>query len=222
MSHADTDGLTRCACGCLLDASWRGIVHCAEAAKALRAGSKVARALLLSALLLAFLAATLEAETYRPAWSDADHDGFNAREELILAQCPVVHLTPDGKGIKAATCLDLYSGAEISTDTPSQSLHADHLYPAAEAWKRRAWTRAEFRAFFNDSRNLVLTRARTNLRKGDSMPQEWCPATGGARMLAAKRFRETAKRWRLPILPAEERGLRAWEAGGCASGARKL
>lgn len=168
------------------------------------------------------LALPLHAESYRPAWSDVDRDGFNTREELILAQCPIVHLTPDRKGIKAATCLDIYDGSEISTDTPSQSLHADHVYPSSQAWKRRKWSREGFRVFFNDPQNLILTRARTNMRKGDLMPHEWCPASPGARILTAKRFRETAKRYGLPIYPAEERGLRAWEKGTCARKARRL
>lgn len=156
----------------------------------------------------------------RPAW--AREGCRTTRTQALIEQCEVV-LSPDGCTVTRATCFDLYSGAELATDSPAQALHVDHLLPACEAWKRRAWSPAEFREFFNyRDFNLVVTRARTNLRKGDAMPDAWCPANASSRPFLARRFRFVAERFRIPLNERERAGLRAWDAGQCAAGAKEL
>jgi hypothetical protein len=185
------------------------------------------RAVLLALLLLVNAGAEIvnanpRSAYKRPRWRDDDHDCQNTRVEVLIRTCRPIKLSANGCKVLSATCQDLYSGAEVSSDTPAQAFQIDHLFPAVEAWTRRDWTPESFADFFNDQRNLIATRARTNLRKGDKMPQEWCPAERGARILAARRFRRIARAYGLPIRPAEEAGLRAWEAGTCAPTARVL
>lgn len=163
--------------------------------------------------------AASESRAYpRPSWRDEDHDCQSTRTEVLVKTCRV-KLSPSRCKVVQATCLDLYSGAEVASDTPAQTFHVDHIFPAAEAWKRRTWTADEFADFFNDQGNLLVTRARTNLRKGDRMPQEWCPASRGARMLVARRLRRTAAVYGLKVSSEEQAGVRSWERGECAPGA---
>lgn len=185
----------------------------------------------LASLLILLAAPVLAGGFDRPSWKvQACRD---ARARVMAQQCASV--TWDAKGCKPrqAVCKDVYEGAEISTDTPAQALAVDHVYPASVAWARGTWLRPDgtrctspkrtktdpgcpaFLVFYNDPRNLLVVRARTNMQKSDQMPDRWCPATRGGRRVAAVRFRQTAKAYRLPILPAEEIGLRAWEAGTC-------
>jgi hypothetical protein len=183
-----------------------------------RAGRALALLFLLAALLPAVAAG--DGAYKRPGWADMDKDCRDTRAEVLAAQCRVTW-APGRCKVARATCMDPYSGAEVSADTAA-AFHADHVYPAAEAWKRRAWKPGEFKLFFNWEPNLLAVRARTNLRKGDAMPQEWCPTDPDGRRDAARVFRLAARTWALPIRPAEEVGLRAWERGECAKGARQL
>jgi hypothetical protein len=188
-----------------------------------------------SALLLLLLCLALPAAAYdRPRWADADRDCKDTRAEVLESQCASVTWDDRGCRVRQAVCLDVYSGAEIATDTASQSIQVDHIYPASVAWTRGTWrlsngsrcTEADrcpsYSTFFNDPLNLLATRSRTNGQKSDRMPAEWCPATRGARILAAKRLRAVAERYRLPLTGRDEIGLRAWAAGGCAPRAAVL
>lgn len=158
-------------------------------------------------------------EYKRPAWLDDDHDCKSTRVEVILRDCLQVALSANGcKPLQAFDCADPYSGTLLSTDTPSQAIQIDHIYPAHEAWLRRSWTPESFSVFFNDQRNLLAVRARNNLRKGDKMPDEWCPVNAAMRPVLAKKVRRIARDYKLPLNPREESGLRAWEAGRCLPG----
>jgi hypothetical protein len=150
--------------------------------------------------------------------------------EVLSAQCQRV--TWNGSHVAHAECFDAYSGAEVITDTAPSALQVDHVLPSAEAWKRRAWHNAdgttcedakhcaEFVRFFNDTSNLIVTRARTNIRKSDRMPSEWCPANGGAFPLIARIVRQTASRWSIPLTAQDRAGLAAWDRRQCYHGAK--
>lgn len=172
----------------------------------------------------------------RPVWADVDHDCRDTRAEVLAAQCSSVTWSPSGCRVVKAVCVDVYTGVEVASDTATQTFHVDHLLPAAEAWKRGEWrlTPAErrqhvpagsrctrpsacraFAAFFNDPRNLNVTRARTNERKRDRMPGAWCPEAAPVRPVVARQFRAVASAYRISLTPAEQAGLRAWDRGVC-------
>lgn len=194
-------------------------------------GRSLTTARRLAHLLLLLLFLALPAAAYdRPRWADADRDCKDTRAEVLEQQCATVTWDARGCRVRRAACMDVYSGAEIATDTAAQSIQVDHIYPASVACARGTWlladgsrcTRADrcpaYSAFFNDAQNLLATRSATNRDKAALMPAEWCPATRGARILAAKRLRAVAARYRLPLTARDEIGLRAWAAGSCASG----
>jgi chorismate mutase len=171
-----------------------------------------------TALIFALTFPASAASPRRPGWRDADGDCQNTRTEVILRDCRHVELSANGCKVLSAVCPDPYTGAEIATDSPAQALHVDHIFPAAEARRRRSWTTAAFTAFYNDMDNLVVTRARTNQRKSDLMPDKWCPAGPVARRLTARTIRRVARSYALPLRPNEQRALRAWERGECPAG----
>lgn len=151
----------------------------------------------------------------RPSWRDVDLDCRDTRADLLVDRC-VADLGADGCSVVRAVCLDGYTLERVTSEDPSKELQVDHLFPASIAWKRRAWSRAAFNAFYNDPQNLVLTWWRVNNEKKDKMPDRWCPSTPEASRWAARRMREVAATWGLFFTAEEEAGLRSWEAGRCA------
>lgn len=166
--------------------------------------------------------AVSSAPYHRPRWSHPEHSCRDTRAVLLAQRCASVTWDPKGCRVREATCLDVYTGVQVSTDTAAQSLQIDHLLPASQAWRRRTWNPGEFEAYFNDPDNLIVTRSRTNDQKGELMPSAWCPRLRGARMLAATRLRRVADRYHIPLTEADEAGLLAWQAGECATGSRIL
>lgn len=177
---------------------------------------------------------TVDPPFHRPRWGDLDHDGLDTRADVLAATCGRVTWDPRHRHVRHAECLDLYSGAVVATDAAAQALQVDHLYPASVAWHRKAWytdtgTRCAYAEscssyvkFFNDTSNLVVTRSRTNGRKSDKMPGEWCPADPAARAVAAVKFINIRNKYDLPTTPDDALGLTAWAGQRCAPGAAVL
>jgi len=159
---------------------------------------------------------------HRPRWAHPDHTCRDTRALLLASRCAAVTWSPNGCHVRTATCLDVYTGAQVSTDDAPHALQVDHLLPVAVARARRAWTPAQFTQYYNDTDNLMVTRARTNEQKGDRMPGSWCPALPGARRLAAVRLSRVAAYYRIPLTGSDRRGLGAWSNGHCAAGAKVL
>lgn len=176
------------------------------------------RLVVLSLLLVAPLTA---AEPYkRPKWADADHDGLDTRAEVLTARCRLATLQE--RHVQQAICTDAYTGNEIGTDQAPQAIQIDHVLPAVRAWRSRSWAKAEFAEFFNDPANLLITRSRTNARKSDLLPHQWCPADGTIRPAIAEAYILTALRYGIELGVDERRGLSFWARRGCAPGARVL
>jgi hypothetical protein len=171
----------------------------------------------------------------RPRWSDTDRDCRSTRVET-MAYCSEV--TYDAAGCRAlrVVCLDALTGHEFATDTVPQSVHIDHLYPASVAWKRKVWRRPDgtpctssartrtdpgcpdYEEFYNETLNLVVTRARSNRRKSDLMPDRWCPGFA-SRVALSRRIQLVAKGYGLPLTGRELAALKLWESGKCMAGA---
>lgn len=168
------------------------------------------------------LPATVAAAWHRPRWAHPDHTCRDTRALLLASRCAAVTWDPRGCHVRTATCLDTYTGAQVSTDDVPHALQVDHLLPVAVARARRSWTPAAFAQYYNDMDNLMVTRARTNERKSDLMPGAWCPALPGARRLAAVRLSRVAERYGIPLAATDRAGLAAWGAGRCGAGAKIL
>jgi hypothetical protein len=111
-------------------------------------------------------------------WVDADGDGCDTREEVLIAES----LTPV---TKAGSC-DIESGTWFSsfdgdTITNPASMDINHTVPLEEAWQSgaRHWTPERREAFANDlldERSLRAVSAGANRDQGEADPASWLPA----------------------------------------------
>jgi hypothetical protein len=111
-----------------------------------------------------------------PHWTDADHDGCDTREEVLIAQSRTrAQVAYPGCKVVAGDWLSVYDGVEIQD--PAE-LDVDHVVALAEAWDSgaREWTTARRKAFANDEGpELQAVTARSNRSKGDRDAAEWQP-----------------------------------------------
>jgi len=110
-------------------------------------------------------------------WIDADGNGCDTREEVLIAESRV-------KAVNGAGCKIIsgkwYSPYDNVTVTNPSSLDIDHFVPLHEAWQSgaSAWTPAQRQAYANDlgwSGALIAVSAASNRSKSDSDPAGWLP-----------------------------------------------
>ena len=110
-------------------------------------------------------------------WVDADRDGENTREEVLIAES-LVPVTRDSKGkVVAGLWVGPYAG--FVTRIPS-SLDIDHMVPLCEAFESgaHAWDKARRREFGNSltaDHHLIATWRSTNRSKNKRDPAGWLP-----------------------------------------------
>ncbi len=108
-----------------------------------------------------------------PLWIDADHDGCNTREEVLIAESRSrAQVDPYGCKVVAGDWYSLYDGL---TFTDPAELDIDHMVPLAEAWDSGAssWDTARRQAYANDldhPQALRAVSAAANRSKGDLDP----------------------------------------------------
>lgn len=111
-------------------------------------------------------------------WTDADGDGCNTREEVLIAESTSkAQVDPYGCKVIEGDWVSRYDG--IATSDPA-SLDIDHFVPLKEAWDSgaSAWTasrREQFANDLSDPRGLVAVTASTNRAKGEKDPPQWMP-----------------------------------------------
>lgn len=144
-----------------------------------------------------------------PTWIDADHDGCDARDEVLIAETRApVHLR-SGCRIKGGRWFSAYDGRW--TKDPS-TFDIDHMVPLKEAWDSGAWrwSAARRRAYANDlgsGRSLRAVSASSNRSKGDDDPAQWLPPRTAFRCAYARQWVATKVRWHLSVNTAERRAL---------------
>ncbi|MFD5013787.1 HNH endonuclease family protein [Streptomyces chartreusis] len=138
-------------------------------------------------------------------WIDADRDGCNTRNEVLLeeavttpVQGPNCQLTEDS----------WYSPYDDTYFTAPHGLDIDHLVPLDEAWDSgaSAWTAKEREAYANDlgdARALIAVSAGSNRSKADQDPATWQPPAASYRCTYATDWVTVKTRWQLAIDPAE-------------------
>jgi hypothetical protein len=114
-------------------------------------------------------------------WVDADGDGCDTREEVLIAESTTVAQV-DRYGCKVLEG-DWYSPYEGDTYTSPSSLDIDHMVPLKEAWDSGAWnwTSAQRQSFANDlsdPRPLIAVLNSQNRSKSDKDPSNWIPPRG--------------------------------------------
>jgi hypothetical protein len=138
-------------------------------------------------------------------WTDADHDGCDTRDEVLIAEAIVKPRIRSGCELRGGEWRSRYDG--VTTRDPS-SFDIDHMVPLNEAWQSGAWrwSAATRRAYANDlgyGASLIAVSAHSNRSKGDREPQQWMPERPGYACSYVKAWVAVKWRWRLEVNNAE-------------------
>ncbi|HEY4408363.1 MAG TPA: lamin tail domain-containing protein [Acidimicrobiia bacterium] len=135
-----------------------------------------------------------------PLWIDADHNGCDTREEVLIAESRTkAQVDRYGCKVVAGDWYSLYDGL---TFTDPAELDIDHMVPLAEAWDSgaSAWTTARRQAYANDldhPQTLRAVSASANRSKGDLDPGQWKPTNEAAWCEYANDWVSVKKTWDL-------------------------
>lgn len=140
-------------------------------------------------------------------WIDADGDGCDTREEVLIAEAVVAPTIGAGCALSGGSW---YSYYDARTWTDKADIDIDHLVPLAEAWDSGAsgWTSAQRQSFANDlgdGRDLVGVTDSVNQTKSDQDPAEWMPAQERCRYVGE--WVAVKKRWALTVDASEKSAL---------------
>jgi hypothetical protein len=143
-------------------------------------------------------------------WTDADHDGCDTRDEVLITEGAKRPSVGAGCALTHGRWVSRYDG--VSVTNPS-GFDIDHLVPLHEAWQSGAWSwDAQTRkAYANDlgySASLIAVSAHANRSKGDREPQDWMPERAGYSCDYISHWVAVKWRWHLTVNSAERSFLR--------------
>lgn len=146
-------------------------------------------------------------------WVDADGDGCDTREEVLIAEAKDTPSVGSGCSLDGGRWYSYYDGA---TWTQPSDLDIDHMVPLAETWDSgaRSWNASMRQSYANDLgdyRTLVAVTDNVNQSKGDRDPAEWLPAKQQCRYV--REWVAVKHRWRLKVDSAEKKKLTSLAAG---------
>ncbi|KUM77161.1 hypothetical protein AQI70_14025 [Streptomyces curacoi] len=142
-------------------------------------------------------------------WIDADRDGRNTRNEVLLEEA----VTAPEQGARCQLSGgSWYSPYDDTYFTGTRALDIDHLVPLAGAWDSGAssWTAKERETYANDlgdARALIAVSAASNRSKADQDPATWQPPAAGYRCTYATDWVAMKTRWGVAIDHAEQTAL---------------
>ena len=133
-------------------------------------------------------------------WLDADRDGCDTREEVLIDESRSTAQV-DRYGCKVVEG-DWFSSYDGLRFTDPAELDIDHLVPLAEAWDSGAsgWDAGRRQAFANDldhPQALRAVSASSNRSKGDLDPGQWKPTRDAAWCEYANDWVTVKKAWDL-------------------------
>lgn len=142
-------------------------------------------------------------------WIDADRDGCDTRDEVLIAESRTTARIGSGCSVRG-TWRSAYDGV---TTTSASSFDIDHVVALKEAWDSGAWawTLARRQAYANDlgdSRVLRAVSAASNRSKSDKDPAQWLPPLTSFRCTYATDWVVVKVRWRLKVDSVERASLR--------------
>jgi Protein of unknown function (DUF1524) len=151
-------------------------------------------------------------------WIDADHDGCDTREEVLIAEAARRPTISSGSGcsLTGGRWVSKYDG--LSVTNPS-GFDIDHLVPLNEAWQSGAWkwSSATRKAYANDlgyDASLIAVSAHANRSKGDREPQDWMPERASYSCEYVSRWVAVKWRWHLSV-NTSERAYLGHELSSC-------
>lgn len=142
-----------------------------------------------------------------PLWVDADGDGCDARDEVLIAEAtspPQI-----GAGCDLSTGGSWFSKYDGVTTTDPSTFDIDHLVPLAEAWQSGAWrwdtdTRMRYANDLGYPADLIAVSAHSNRSKGEREPQDWMPDRTSFRCRYVAWWVAVKWRWRLKVNQVEK------------------
>ncbi|HEV7654086.1 MAG TPA: HNH endonuclease family protein [Mycobacteriales bacterium] len=148
-------------------------------------------------------------------WIDADGDGCDTRNEVLIAEATTQPAIGAGCKLTGGRWHSYYDNVDW---TLSSDLDIDHLVPLAEAWDSgaRNWTATQRETYANDlgdARDLVAVTDNVNQSKGDRDPAEWMPSATSATCRYVAEWVAVKIRWRLTVDSAEKSALTGFAAG---------
>jgi hypothetical protein len=153
-------------------------------------------------------------------WIDADGDGCNTREEVLIAES----LTPaqvDAYGCKVIEG-DWYSPFDNVTHTLPGGLDIDHMVPLKEAWDSGAWAwtsrqRELFANDLSDRRPLIAVTAGVNRSKGEKDPSNWLPPNSAYLCTYLSDWVAIKAHWKLSMDQSEHGRVKNLLTASCAT-----
>ena len=147
--------------------------------------------------------------SYFPTWIDADHDGCNTRQEVLIAESRTTVHVGAGCRLTGGTWRSVYDG-KVTHD--ASTFDIDHVVALKEAWDSGAWawTASRRKAYANDlgdGRTLRAVSSSSNLRKSDRDPAGWLPPLVSFRCTYATWWVDIKVRWGLAVDRAERSAL---------------
>ena len=159
-----------------------------------------------------------ERELWQPrGWADADRDGCNSREEVLLAEGRDV-VTGPGCKILSGVWTDRFTGRQVTS--PSR-VEVDHLVAVGDAHRSGGWAWPAERkvAFANDLEDpdeLNAVEGAVNQAKADHGPDRWLPDPS-ARCWYVAAYARVKARWDLTVTPQQWAAIeRVWAGCGTA------
>jgi hypothetical protein len=147
--------------------------------------------------------------TLFPLWDDADDDGCDTREEVLISEADDPPTVGSGCTITGGRWFSYYDRVSW---TDKNRVDIDHVVPLAEAWDSGAgaWTTATREAYANDLgdyRTLIGVTDSVNQAKGDQDVAEWLPTYDTCRYL--RDWVAIKHRWGLTVDSTEKAALAA-------------
>ena len=143
-------------------------------------------------------------------WGDADGDGCNTREEVLIAEAIRLRGVTASCGPVDGAWLSWFDGRTL---TDARDVEIDHLVPLAEAHRSGAvrWPADGKRAFADDlssPHSLTAVSAESNQDKRDSDPSDWRPPVAASWCRYARNWIDVKVKWGLTADEAEAAALR--------------
>jgi putative cell wall-binding protein len=150
-------------------------------------------------------------------WVDADSDGCNTRNEVLIAESTTPVTVGAGCSLTGGTWVSPYDDA---TWTLPSDVDIDHMVPLADAWRSGAWawTADQRRDYANDldfPDALIAVTDNVNQSKGDKDPAQWMPSNADFDCSYAVDWALVKYRWSLTADSAEMSSLQADLTGAC-------
>ena len=146
--------------------------------------------------------------TLFPLWDDADGDGCDTREEVLISEADDPPTVGSGCSITGGRWFSYYDRVSW---TDKSRVDIDHVVPLADAWRSGAssWTTAKRAAFANDLNHpqLIAVTDDVNSAKGDKSPDQWKPPLTSYWCTYAKMWVASKYEWDLSITSAEKSAL---------------